>query len=159
MDLDFKNAGGIIPYIKKLNESSIYFLLGYENNKWSGFVGKYEECDNKNIINTAIREFNEETAELFQDNLDILKHKLIYNDCLLIQTKTKNRDVYIYFVEMDESVLDLDIQSKFLDKYNSMENTFFKEKTHIKWINDRELSDYECLYELKKIIFHNLNRF
>ena len=40
-----------------------------------------------------------------------------------------------------------------------MENTFFKEKTHIKWINDRELSDYECLYELKKIIFHNLNRF
>ena len=49
MDLDFKNAGGIIPYIKKLNESSIYFLLGYENNKWSDLLGN----TNNVIIKTS----------------------------------------------------------------------------------------------------------
>jgi hypothetical protein len=70
-DEELNYAAGIIPYVIDC-EQEISFLLGYENNKWSGFVGKYENCDNLNIINTAVREFNEETAYTFNDYIDIL---------------------------------------------------------------------------------------
>ena len=60
-------AAGIIPVYRM--ENQIYFLLGHErsNNKWSGFVGGSEQ--NESVIQTALREFNEETSLVFKDHI------------------------------------------------------------------------------------------
>ena len=91
--MNLEPAAGIIPYIKLpsgsiglstrrvpetkgSNNTRLYFLLGYEKNSWSGFVGGYESTDG-NIVNTAIREFNEETAGIFKNNLSEIKNQII----------------------------------------------------------------------------------
>jgi hypothetical protein len=89
-------AAGIIPYIKipsGNNKPHLYFLLGYERGSWSGFVGGYEDSD-VSIINTAVREFNEETAGIFRNSLVIIKSKLLNSP--IIMTNTRNRKIYIW---------------------------------------------------------------
>jgi hypothetical protein len=150
-----KYAAGIIPYIKK-NDGEIHILLGYENNKWSGFVGKYEDSDKENIINTAIREFTEETLNIFSDYTDLLKNKIIHSDSILVTTRTRNREVYIYFVKFDEFFIDIPFETIFLKTLNLNK---YVEKTKIKWIHYRELHKYQLLYNLEKIILDNIKNF
>ena len=107
--MNLEPAAGIIPYIKLpsgsiglstrripetkgSNNTRLYFLLGYEKNNWSGFVGGYESTDG-NIVNTAIREFNEETAGIFKNNLSEIKNQIITNqNSFCITTFTKKPD-------------------------------------------------------------------
>jgi ADP-ribose pyrophosphatase YjhB (NUDIX family) len=66
-DVKTPPAGGIVPYVKNTTNNEVSFLFGREksNKKWSGFVGGFEDSD-VTIVNTAIREFNEETSRLFE---------------------------------------------------------------------------------------------
>ena len=143
-------ASGIIPYVKYNNE--IYFLLGYENKKWSGFVGGFEESD-KTIENTAIREFNEETAGIFTNQLVFIYENMLKNG-ILFKTKTKNRDVYIWFVEIrSENYKYYNVSERFqISKLNTTDK-HFKEKEKIKWFNSKEVNDNkDLLFNLKQII-------
>jgi len=152
-------AAGVIPYVKnKSNEIS--FLLGYENDKWSGFIGKYEETiDNNNIINTAMREFNEETANVFDYHLENIRKKIVFSDSILVIANTKTRIVYIYFVRLDESLMKVPFEQMFQENIKEYSNQYFKEKSKIEWINHNDFRDYNILPSLKKVIFRNMERF
>jgi hypothetical protein len=155
-----KYAAGIIPYIRD-SDGELSFLLGYENSKWSGFIGKYEDSDNENIINTAVREFNEETAFIFNEFIDIIKNKLIFNDSVLIITKSYNKSssIYIYFISMDKTVLDFPFESIFLENLKLIDNNACKEKSKIKWIRYSELHKFNLIYGLGKLLSYNLDKF
>jgi hypothetical protein len=152
-------AGGIVPYVKYNNE--YFFLLGNErvSKKWSGFVGGYENSDG-NIINTAIREFNEESAKIFEKDLEIIRDKLISGKCFLLAESNRNRLIYVWFVEFSPEVLRSDIENKFLEQVNIMTDSHYKEKTSLRWfnINDIRNSNNRILYKLKKNILDNYKK-
>ena len=153
MNYNLKYAAGIIPYSRN-SSGEKSFLLGYENGKWSGFIGKYEDSDNENIINTAIREFNEETAYIFNEFIDIIKNKLIHNDSRLIITKSYNnsRIVYIYFINIHNSVLEYPFENDFLNNKKSTNLNECKEKSQIKWIKYTDLESFNLIHGLRKIL-------
>ena len=153
MGIILKYAAGIIPYCRDSN-GELSFLLGYENGKWSGFIGKYEDSDNENIINTAIREFNEETAYIFNEFIDIIKNKLIHNDSRLIITKSFNnsRIIYIYFINIHNSVLEYPFETEFLNNRNLLHLQECKEKSEIKWIKYIDLESINLIHGLRKVI-------
>jgi hypothetical protein len=147
------------PETKGSNNTRLYFLLGYEKNSWSGFVGGYESTDG-NIVNTAIREFNEETAGIFKNNLSEIKNQIISNqNSFCITTFTKNRTVYLYFVQMSSYLLNQPLEQMFLSNKNKCTDEHYKEKNIIKWFNLNDLHKNKILYSLKKEIFNNLSNF
>lgn len=149
-------AAGIVPYIKN-PDGKIEILLGFETkmNKWSGFVGGSEESDG-NIIRTAIREFNEETAKIFENDLPLIEHKIISGDSLLITDSTKNRIVYIWFVKID--FIDK-LPLLFLHNINLLSEREFQEKSEIKWFTINDIRKTKnILYKLKVSILNNYLR-
>jgi len=148
-------AAGIIPYIK-LNET-VYFLLGFEisNKKWSGFVGGYEPKD-KNIITTAIREFNEESGMVFNNYLDFIRKNIEFKEPYVDITKT-GRNVYLWFVEFPPETFNINVSELFLN--NSFNNTVYKEKGDLRWFNINDIKNSKILYNLKRIILNNLYHF
>jgi len=152
-------AAGIVPYIKT-SDNKIKVLLGFETKmgKWSGFVGGYEETDT-NIVNTAIREFNEETATIFENDLVNLKNKILSGDCHLITDSTKNRMVYIWFIRFDH-ILEPDLPELFKNNISLMNDERFKEKSEIKWFTINGVrKDKDIFYRLKKTILTNYSNF
>ena len=146
-------AAGIIPYIKT-SDNRVQFLLGFETkiNKWSGFVGGYEDSDT-DIVNTAIREFNEETAKIFQNDLVLIKNKIISGDSLLITDSTKNRMVYLWFIRFP--ILS-GIPELFLHNSSLMSDEHYKEKSEIKWFKISDIrKSKDILYKLKSSILNN----
>jgi len=148
-------AAGIIPYIK-LNET-VYFLLGFEisNKKWSGFVGGYEPKD-KNIITTAIREFNEESGIVFNNYLDFIRKNIEFKEPYVDITKT-GRNVYLWFVEFPPETFNINVSELFLN--NSFNNPVYKEKGDLRWFNINDIKNSKILYNLKRIILNNLYHF
>ena len=53
-------SAGILPVY------NFQVLLGKEKRGWSGFSGKYESEKDVTVMDTAIREFTEETAGLLE---------------------------------------------------------------------------------------------
>ena len=146
-------AAGIIPYIyipTKDKLTKCYYLLGLEksNNLWSGFVGGSEQ--NETIIETAFREFNEETVFIFEEYKLYIKSKLEkikpYKD-----TTSSGKDVYIYFIEFP-----IESQEKIKDFMNNkakLEEEHFHEKSILRWFTTNEIvKSNKILYKLKKII-------
>jgi 8-oxo-dGTP pyrophosphatase MutT (NUDIX family) len=142
-------AAGIIPY--HLTSQGVYFLLGLEksNNKWSGFVGGSEPYES--IIQTAIREFNEETCLIFKDHLEYF-----YNKCLstrYIQEITPSgKRVYLWFIELSYPVN----LEQFSINQSLIEDPHFKEKSKLRWVSIEEIeSSKHILYRLKSTILKN----
>ena len=145
-------AGGIVPYVKNGNEP--IFLLGQEkyNKKWCGFIGKYEPSDG-NIVNTALREFNEETAKVFENYLDFIHTKIITGDCTLLVDNNNGKLIYIWFIKFPMEMT-TNIENIFLNNVSLMTDTHYQEKSSIKWFSLQEIkiSKNEILYKLKKTI-------
>ena len=142
-------AAGIIPY--HVSPQGVSFLLGLEksNNKWSGFVGGSEPYES--IIQTAVREFNEETSLIFKDNLEYF-----YNQCLrtqVIQEYTPSgKRVYLWFIELPYPV-DLE---QFSINQSLIEDPHFKEKSKLRWVSIQEIrTSKSILNRLKKTILIN----
>jgi len=143
-------AAGIVPYILLNNES--YYLLGLEisNNLWSGFVGGSEK--NETITETAFREFNEETACIFEEYTSFIKSELEkvtpYTD--VSQT---GKTVYIYFIEFP-----IEFQEKIKDFINSkskFEEEQFHEKSILRWFTRNEIKkSNKILYKFKQLFFN-----
>ena len=143
-------AAGIIPYIK-LN-GDVYFLLGFEtrDKKWSGFVGSYEPKD-KNIITTAIREFNEESGMVFNNYLGYIKRNIEFKEPYIDITKT-GRPVYLWFVEFPLETFNINVSEIFLNNISKFNNPVYKEKTDIRWFNLNNIKNGKILYNLKRVI-------
>jgi len=150
-------AGGIVPY--GIINNKIHFLLGREkyNKKWCGFIGKYEQSD-LHIINTAIREFNEETAKLFEDQLSTIKNTIISGECKLIIDNNDSRIIYIWFIEFPPELFE-NIERKFFHNLSLMTEPQFMEKTSLKLFTIKEITNNknQILYKLRKSILNNYN--
>ena len=147
-------AAGIVPYIKDSN-NIIHFLLGFENNKWSGFVGGYEDSD-ENIINTGIREFNEETAGIFENKLKYVRNEINSHSAVLIKGNTRNRKVYLWFVQFPFEIFEESLELLFSINRTKMDNIHFKEKSSIKWFSmDNIIGNSTVLYKLRIVILDN----
>jgi 8-oxo-dGTP pyrophosphatase MutT (NUDIX family) len=139
-------AAGIIPYIFLNGE--YYFLLGLErsNNKWSGFVGGSEIGELP--INTALREFNEETAMIFEKNT-FIKKKLTTTTPVIERSLT-GKTVYLWFLEFPQEFLFK--LTQFHYNQSIINDSHFKEKSDIRWFSLHQLKSAKILYRLKKTI-------
>lgn len=129
-------AAGIVLVYK--NE---YFLLGKENNTWSGFSGGADV--NESIEDCALREFNEETCNTF--DLHISKANTI--DRLMDCTPLK-KSFYLYFIDYPE--LDLKINDKFIKNKSKENRICYLEKECIGWFHKSELKKLRyrrCFYK------------
>jgi 8-oxo-dGTP pyrophosphatase MutT (NUDIX family) len=141
-------AAGIVPYITIENKK--YFLVGLEksNNYWSGFVGKSEK--NETIQETALREFNEETACIFQEDLEDIK-KLLLNSTPVMDISGTGKNVYIYFLEFP-----VESQEKikyFINSKASIEDPCYHEKSILRWFSwDEIIKPNRVFAPLRKLI-------
>lgn len=126
-------AAGIVPY--RIQGGEIYFLLGLEksNGTWSGFVGNSQKYES--VIQTAIREFNEESSMVFQDNL-----QFFYEACIstkpVIENTRPSKPVYIWFVEC---YINVDLE-QFNTNQMYLHDPRFKEKTKLQWFSLTEIT-------------------
>jgi 8-oxo-dGTP pyrophosphatase MutT (NUDIX family) len=141
-------AAGIVPY--RVQGDEIYFLLGLEksNGKWSGFVGSSEKYES--VVQTAIREFNEETSMIFQDYL-----KFFYDACVatkpVIEKTPSGKPVYIWFIEC---YIETNL-AQFSTNQMYLQDPSFKEKTKLQWFSLTEIAGKDKLNiytRLKSII-------
>lgn len=152
-------SAGIIPYT--IRENEIYYLLGrdWRDEGWSDFGGKVEDIDNYNIINTAIREFYEETmgAVLTQEELN---YKMKNNSLKSIKSVTLNGSpYYMYFIYID----DCDYKKQF-EKihnflvYSKISEEKFMEKCDITWISSKNMMKSIPDMKLRNIFKRTLTR-
>jgi hypothetical protein len=142
-------SAGIIPFSVNVDQE-IVFLLGYENNKWSGFVGHSEK--NENVVNTAIREFNEETAMIFSGLSNYIRSKINNKLCYFYKDYSyKNNDpVYLWFVEIP---VDTNINSQFIKNKEVLNKPEFKEKEKLQWFLKSQINDNPIILgKLRKAI-------
>jgi 8-oxo-dGTP pyrophosphatase MutT (NUDIX family) len=140
-----KFAAGIVPYI--ILENKKYFLLGLErsNNLWSGFVGGSEP--NETIEQTALREFNEETARIFEEYIPFIESELIKTKPTMDITST-GKNVYIYFIEFPN-----ESQEKIKDFMDHcLEDPCYNEKSILRFFTVDEIKKSKVFFPLKKML-------
>jgi hypothetical protein len=86
-------SAGIIPYT--LIHGKMYFLLGYERKSWSGFIGSSE--NEETPIQTAIREFNEETALIFNEYTPIIEEKVTKAVPIVFLSPKGEKGAFIFY--------------------------------------------------------------
>lgn len=142
-----KFAAGIVPYI--VLENKKYFLLGLErsNNLWSGFVGGSEP--NETVEQTALREFNEETARIFEEYIPFIEAELIKTKPNMDITST-GKNVYIYFIEFPN-----ESQEKIKDFMDHcLEDPCYNEKSILRFFTVDEIKKSKVFFSLKKMFYY-----
>lgn len=130
-------SAGILPYA--FIKSNLSFLLGKEKSGWSGFSGKCESCDNGEPVRTALREFHEETCNIFKNVID--EHFLDVNSTECVESITpKGNKFYLYILNI-ESAFDktsfnsYTISEEFSHVLSSQTKDQFKEKSYIRFFS------------------------
>jgi 8-oxo-dGTP pyrophosphatase MutT (NUDIX family) len=144
-------AAGIVPYI--IIDKKYYFLLGLEKsrNNWSGFVGGSEK--NETIMETALREFHEETAMIFEDYTPFINEQMRMNEPKL-DISPSGKNVYIYIIEFP-----VDCQENiqyFINKKATFDDSHYHEKSILRWFTLDEIKKSNRIFsKLKQIILVN----
>jgi 8-oxo-dGTP pyrophosphatase MutT (NUDIX family) len=90
-------AAGILPVT--WHEGRALFLVGQDvrDRSWSDFGGKCERVDKNDPMNTACREFYEETYGCVLD-WRMLRHRMHPGNCLSLRSRTQNQHPYWMFL-------------------------------------------------------------
>lgn len=104
-----------------ISPCSHFILLGKEPRGWSAFSGKRELGETPR--ETAKREFNEETAFLFE-NIDI-------PDRPFLVSSTPSKKMFYFFL-LDIEIED-EVNQKFIEKRDNYISVFTKEKSELRW--------------------------
>lgn len=114
---------GVMPYA--IDESGeVFILLGEEDGYWEDFIGRPEDKDKMNPIETAVREFIEETNCYF--NKDEIKSKIQKSVPLKLNESTIRYIIKIQKID----------KTKLLDNNTKCDDV---EKTNYCWILATEL--------------------
>ena len=146
-------ASGIIPYI--IIEHKKYFLLGLEksNNYWSGFIGSSQTGEN--CTQTAVREFHEETATIFEDYTPFIEEQLKRAEPE-IDISPSAEYVYLYFIEFPVECQEY--ISLFMDKKKDFTDECFHEKSILNWFSIEEIRrSKRVINRLKQILLFKFN--
>ena len=131
-------GAGILPF--QINENNLYFLLGQDKDgSWSDFGGRVDFRD-KNIKETAVREFYEETIGVVLD-IDTITSMLNSNKhYVLVESKTLNGSpYYMYLVRVPYNHYRNEFKKfyKFLKHINTYDK--YMEKIDIRWYSKDSL--------------------
>lgn len=90
-------AAGILPVAR--HGGQVLFLVGQDvrDRSWSDFGGKCERGDRGDPLNTACREFYEETYGCVVDHR-ALRARLCASNSLVLRSRTQNNHPYFMFV-------------------------------------------------------------
>lgn len=94
-------ASGILP-VSRLPDGTVVFLVGKDvrDGTWSDFGGKVERGDRGCPVNTAVREFYEETLGCVA-SLWGLRQRMVPGNCVPLKSVTQNGHPYwMYLVEV-----------------------------------------------------------
>lgn len=128
-------AAGIMPIT--WHEGSLLFLVGRDirDALWSDFGGKYERVDKCDPMNTAAREFYEETYGCLVD-ARALRQRMHPCNCLLLRSRTQNGHPYFMFVV--EMPYMPHLRSCFHKTLNFLRSKnlqkLYVEKTDVQWV-------------------------
>lgn len=128
-------AAGILPV--SYHDGHVLFLVGQDlrDRSWSDFGGKCERVDRNDPLNTACREFYEETYGCVIDH-KALRARLCPANCVALRGRTQNNHPYTMFLVE-------------IPYYAHLRNSFHKalgflrhkglckmyvEKTDVKWV-------------------------
>lgn len=141
-------AAGIVPYIIIDGDLSFLLCLELSNNKWSGFVGNSQ--DDEKIPETALREFNEETVNLFQEYRELINREL--NKTLpKIDSSSTGKRVYIYFLQFPEE--SQEVIKNFINAKSKLTEDHYYEKGILKWFSLNEIKKSNRIFSrLKQMI-------
>lgn len=128
-------AAGILPVT--WHGGQALFLIGRDirDALWSDFGGKVERCDRSDPLNTAVREFYEETYGCVAD-ARALRQRLYAGNCLLLRSRTQNGHPYYMFVV--EVPYTPTLRSEFHKalgflRHKNLQKAFV-EKTDVQWV-------------------------
>ena len=129
-------SAGILPYSFDQN-GKLFFLLGKDNdNDWSDFGGRCEFKDRNDPINTATREFYEESLGAI---LNIQETTAIINDNTKIISKTLNGSPYymypIYIDFLNYNEIFLKMMSFLRYQFDNSTTSRLIEKIAIRWVS------------------------
>jgi recombinational DNA repair protein RecR len=134
-------SAGILLY--KHCDDTLYLLLGKDvrYNLWSDFGGSCEDNDKGESINTASREFYEETIGGISDECELRFQLKQYALCLNCESYKRNR-YYMYVMDtsnvirvVEDIVDDFNYQHFLIGKTNVNPFKKFKEKYQIDWFS------------------------
>ena len=131
-----KYSAGILPYTFD-QSGKLLFLLGKDNdNDWSDFGGRCEFKDRNDPINTATREFYEESLGSI---LNVQETNALINDSTKIVSKTLNGSpyymypIYIEYLNYSDTFTKI---SQFLKyQFDSSITVKLIEKVAIRWVS------------------------
>ena len=128
-------AAGIIPYT--VTENGIYFLLGLEKRGWSGFVGSSEPGEIPE--QTALREFNEESALIFSN------YQINLTTLPIVEKSPTGKKVYLWFIHFPKEILGIEFQ--FEINKSKLKKKEFHEKSKLKWFNFYEIKNNKNIFK------------
>lgn len=151
-------SSGILPVIIDIN-FNVKILLGKEYNGWSGFSGSSEK--NETSIQTGLREFHEETANVFKNyiNEEYINENIINK---LSSTTPTGKTFDMYIVNFSKLPIEIINKIDYLFVVNRKKtiNKYEKEKTKIEWftIDDvKKLNLRYCFHKDYKMIYKSIN--
>ena len=130
-------SAGILPYSFDQNGKCL-FLLGKDNdNDWSDFGGRCEYRDKHEPLNTATREFYEETLGAVQSIPECME-KLTINPVRIVSKTLNGSPYYMYLMYVDffnySEIFNKTAQ--FLRyQFDKQEMNKFIEKNTIRWVS------------------------
>lgn len=131
-------SAGVLPYTFDLNGKCL-FLLGKDNdNDWSDFGGRCEFKDRGEPVNTATREFYEETLGAVL-NIQESIEKLTSASAIKIISKTLNGSpyyMYLMYIDYFNYSDTFNKTTQFLRyQFDNQEMNKLIEKTTIRWVS------------------------
>jgi hypothetical protein len=134
-------SAGILP-ITRDEHGSVLFLIGKDvrDNAYSDFGGKCEKVDHGDPVNTAIREFYEETLGCVCNKPYDIKYRLI-NSSVMLKGETRNKNEYRMFVmeiPYNKNINDNFVKTMNFLKYKNI-GTNMIEKKELTWVTYQEL--------------------
>ena len=146
------SSAGILP-MSKNDMGETVFLIGKDSRDcvFSDFGGKYEPVDYGDPINTAIREFYEETLGCICNTPYDMRFR-VKNLSVMLEGETKNKHVYRMFVL--EIPYYRDMPQRFKKMMNFLKykqiGSVLVEKSEIAWVTLEELMRIQ-----KRRVFHD----
>ena len=136
---NIRYSAGILPYTFD-QDAKCYFLLGKDNeNDWSDFGGRCEFKDKSEPLNTATREFYEETLGAVLTVQECI-NKITVNPVKIISKTLNGSPYYMYllYVDYQNYSESFNKTSNFLKyHYNNEKRIINKviEKNSIRWVS------------------------
>lgn len=150
-EIEGVRAAGIVPYFIKDNKVFILVNKEFRDKKivYNSIGGKVDFFD-KNILDTAIREFNEETGYIASD---LIRSKINQN----IKVFLKKSKYVSYLVNVGDSFNWKLLPYNYKEIFKNVEVFNDRDSLELKWVNLFEFNLKNCSYLLNLIIYNIKN--